>query len=246
MRTWASTRVVKISPLRHSSRSLPLKDSTEPFSQGLPWLDEEGGHADAGQPGADRVGRELRAVIGAQIGGRPALDEELGEAGQHVIRPQAAGDDDGEALAGVLVHDAEQPQRPPVVGPILDEVVRPDVVGAGGPPPRGCAVRQPQPPAPWRLRGHAQPLAAPAPLDPFVVHAPALGAQQGGDATVAIAPEALRQGDDPRHQGRLIRGRPRGIALRVPCLPQDATRPTLRDVQGSLRVADCLAPARRA
>ena len=39
MRTWASTRVVKISQLRHSSRSLPLKDSTEPFSQGLPgWM----------------------------------------------------------------------------------------------------------------------------------------------------------------------------------------------------------------
>ena len=29
-------QVVKISPLRHSSRSLPLKDSTEPLSQGPP------------------------------------------------------------------------------------------------------------------------------------------------------------------------------------------------------------------
>ena len=36
MRTWASSRVSKRPRLRHSSRSVPLKDSTEPFSQGLP------------------------------------------------------------------------------------------------------------------------------------------------------------------------------------------------------------------
>ena len=36
MRTWASVRVVQISGLRHSSRSVPVKDSPSPFSQGLP------------------------------------------------------------------------------------------------------------------------------------------------------------------------------------------------------------------
>ena len=107
-------------------------------------LDEEGRDADAREPGPDRMGRELGAVVGAQRGGWAALDEELGQTGEDVVGPQAAGDHDGEALARVLIDDAEQPQRPPVVGPILDEVVSPDVVGAGGPPPRGCAVRQPQ------------------------------------------------------------------------------------------------------
>ncbi len=36
MRIWASVRVVQISGLRHSSRSVPVKDSPSPFSQGLP------------------------------------------------------------------------------------------------------------------------------------------------------------------------------------------------------------------
>ena len=74
--------------------------------------DEEGGHADTGQPGADRVGRELRAVIGAQRDGRPALDEELGEAGQHVIRPQAAGDDDGEFVLASRPCPSSDPSQP--------------------------------------------------------------------------------------------------------------------------------------
>ena len=58
------------------------------------------------------MGGELRAVVGAQIGRRPALDEKSGEAGQDIVGPQAAGDDDREAFARVLIDDAEQPQRP--------------------------------------------------------------------------------------------------------------------------------------
>ena len=123
-------------------------------------------------------------------------------------------------------------------------VVGPDVIGTRGPAPPGRAVRQPQPPAPRRLRGHAQSLAAPEPLDPFVVHAPAFGPQQRRDAAVAVAPEALRQGDAARHEGGLIRGRAGRIVLRAPRLLQDATRPTLRDGQRGLHVAHRLAPVR--
>ena len=36
MRTWASSRVSQRSRLRHASRRVPWKDSTAPFSQGLP------------------------------------------------------------------------------------------------------------------------------------------------------------------------------------------------------------------
>ena len=176
MRAFASARVVKISPLRHSSRSLPLKDSPEPFSQGLPgWMKRVVTPTRGSQ---DRTAWAVR-------------HEELRETGQDIVGAQATGDDDREARAGVLVDDAEQAPRSSVVSAVLPEVVGPDMIRAGGPAPWGRAVRQPQAPAPRRLRGHAQALAAPAPLDPFVVHAPAFGPQKRHDATVAVASEAL-------------------------------------------------------
>ena len=49
-----------------------------------------------------------------------------------------------------------------------------------------------------------------------------------------------------KHHSGLIRGRADRIALRAPRLLQDATRPTLRDLQRGLHVADRLAPVRRA
>jgi hypothetical protein len=57
-----------------------------------------------------------------------ALDEQLGQGRQHVVRAQPARRDDGQALPAVLVDHDQQAELAPVVGPLLDEVVGPDVV----------------------------------------------------------------------------------------------------------------------
>ena len=67
------------------------------------------------------------AVVGSQKRRRPALDEQLGQPRQDVVAAQSAGDVETQALAGVLIHDGEDPHRAPIGGAVEDEVVGPDV-----------------------------------------------------------------------------------------------------------------------
>ena len=83
-------------------------------------------------------------------------------------------------------------------------------------------------------------------LHPLVVHAPALGPQQGRDAAGAVAPEAPRQGDQAGDQGGLVPRHPGRAPLCPARLGQPPTRPTLRDGHDGLPVRDRLPPARRA
>jgi hypothetical protein len=87
---------------------------------------------------------------------------------------------------GELVDDVEQAELPSVMGALLEEVVRPDVVGAFGPQPDARAVTQPQAGALRLPGGDLQPLAPPDPLDPLVVDQPAGPAQQLGDLAIAV------------------------------------------------------------
>lgn len=70
---------------------------------------------------------------------------------------------------GELVHRVEHPgiEHPvfaAIMGAILDEVVRPDVIGILGPQPDTRPVRQPEPPALWLF---GRPFQFFAPPDPF-------------------------------------------------------------------------------
>ena len=108
-------------------------------------------------------------------------DKQVGEGIDHVGRFQLAGDPDGQALVGELIHDIESAELAAIVGPLLDEVVGPDMIPAFGPKPDAGAVAEPQPPA-FRLPGrHLQPLLAPDPLDALVVDHPASVPQYASD-----------------------------------------------------------------
>ena len=61
--------------------------------------------------------------------GHAAQDEQAGQQVDHVGGLQLAPDPDGQALVGELVDHVQQPELAPVMGAILDEVVRPDMVG---------------------------------------------------------------------------------------------------------------------
>ena len=72
-----------------------------------------------------------------------------------------------------LVDHVEHAVLPPVMGSILDEVIRPDVIAVFRAQPDTRAVREPQTAAFGLLLGNLQPLTPPDPLDPLVVDGPA-------------------------------------------------------------------------
>jgi hypothetical protein len=67
--------------------------------------------------------------------GNPTQDEQVGEEIDDVDRFEPAGHPDGQALMGKIVDDVEQADLAPVMGALLEKVVRPDVVGAFCPQP---------------------------------------------------------------------------------------------------------------
>ena len=170
--------------------------------------------------------------------------EERRAARQDVVGPQAARDSDAEALPRVLVHAGAHPQWPTVVRPFADAVVGPDGVRPLGAAPRAGAVGRPE--AAPGLAGHPEALLAPEALHPLVVHAPALGPQQGRDATGTGAPEPPRLRDEPGDPGRCIRGHPGRAPRRAARLGEPPTGPTRRDWHDGSHVHDRLPPARRA
>ena len=228
MRTWASSRVSERSRLRHASRSVPLKDSPEPFSQGLP-----GSIKSVVTP--TRVSQSRTAVAmhagplseRREVGG-PRSTKSWARRASPVVAAPPPGDVAAEALPRVRVHDGQQPEGPPVCGPVADEVVGPDIVGALRPSPHQRAVRQPETAPLGLFRRHPEPLVAPESFHPRVIDAPACLAQSDGDAAGAGAPEARGEGDDARDQRRLIRRRLAHGALRCPHLAGDLAGPSLR------------------
>jgi hypothetical protein len=130
-----------------------------------------------------------------------------------MTRPErdAAGDVDGERLAGPLVDDGEALQLLTGSAGVEDEVVGPDVVarrgrqGAG--PARGNAA--PRPPA-WNLEAGCPP----APVGAVDAHPEPLPAEEDPDAAVAVAWVHRRELAHPLEHGRVGLGLPRFVAER--------------------------------
>ena len=88
---------------------------------------------------------------------------------------------------GELVDDVEHAVLPAIMGAVLDEVVRPDVVGMRRPQTNAGAICEPEAAPFGLLLGHFQPLASPDALDPRVTDQPASITQQGGNLAIAVA-----------------------------------------------------------
>jgi hypothetical protein len=114
-------------------------------------------------------GEELRAVVGTNVLGDAAQNEQVREHIDDVNRFEPAGYPNGQALVGELVDDVEQADFASVMGALLEEIIGPDMVGALGPQPDARSVTQPQAAALGLSGGDFQPLASPDPFDPFVV-----------------------------------------------------------------------------
>ena len=117
-------------------------------------FDEGGPGADRGDPLPDRPGNELQPVVGTDVGRDAAQDEQVGQNIDDVSRRKLPSSPDRQALPGELVQDVEGSEGPAVVGPVMHEVIGPDMVRPLGAQPDAGSVDEPEP-APLRLlAGH--------------------------------------------------------------------------------------------
>ena len=99
------------------------------------WRDVGGLCSDGADPLLYRLSNELRAIIGTDVPGNAAQDEQVGEHVDDIDRLEPARYPDGQTFVGKFVDDVEQAEFASIMGALLDEVVRPDVVGALRPQP---------------------------------------------------------------------------------------------------------------
>ena len=200
----------------------------------LPWtasFDVCGSCAHGCDPFLHGFGDELGAVVGADVAGHAAQDEQVRERIDDVDGFEPAGDADGQALMGELVDDVEHADSASIMGAILDEVIGPHVIAVLGPQPDAGAVIQPKTAALRLPGGHLQPLASPDPLDPLLVNEPAGPAQQLGDLAIAIAAIMPGQLDGVGRQPLFIVAAVWDLALRRAMLAKRRTGAALGDGQ---------------
>ena len=93
------------------------------------WFDVSALGTHSGDPVLHRLGHELRAIVGAEMTGHAAQDEEVRQDIDHVDGLELAIDADRQALVGKLIDDVEHAVLAAIMGTILDDVVGPDVIG---------------------------------------------------------------------------------------------------------------------
>ncbi len=145
-----------------------------------------------------------------------------------------------------LVDHVQHPDLAAIVGAILHEVIGPDVIAVLWPQPDARAVCEPQASSLGLLGWDLQPLLAPDPLHPLVVHKPARLPQEGADLPVAIAAVPAGKLDQVSPELLLVVFAPRHLALGGAMLPQSPAGPALGDVQGQHDVIHAGTSARRA
>ena len=91
-------------------------------------LDEGRAGSDRGDPTPHGLGDELGAVVRADVGRNAAQEEQVGQDLEDIGRGELPPDPDRQALPGELVQDIEGAEGPAVVGPVMHEVVGPDLV----------------------------------------------------------------------------------------------------------------------
>ncbi len=141
------------------SRSLELKLSQEPFSQGLP-----GSMKAVFAPTAaiqsltalamGSFGRRPHHCPGGRGRAHPVRHEQIGQDIDHGGRVPRPVDPDRQALRGELVDDVPHPGLPSVPCPALDDIAGPDAVRALRAQAEAGPVIDPEPPLPGLLPRH--------------------------------------------------------------------------------------------
>ena len=134
------------------------------------------------------MGDKFRAIVGPYVFWRTAQDEQLG---QGVDGVKLAFDAKHHSLLRELIDDVEDAKQPPIMRPILNEIIGLDMVWAFGPQTGTGPVIQPEPSHlgfPWDF----QTLPPPDPLYALVIFTPAAVVQHPGGHAISVAPELSR------------------------------------------------------
>ena len=210
----------------------------------LPWaarLDIERLHADALQPVAESRRDELGSVVGTYMFRRPMPDEQLAQRVEDIPRVELPFDPYGETLSCILIDHAQHTEHPPIMRPVLHEVIGPDMALVRRSEPHARAVVQPET-ATFRLfHRHFQPLSPPDAIDPLLVHMPALVPQECRDPAIAIPAELFGQADDRTRQGVLVIAADEVLALGRAVLADHAAGPTFGDAENFHHMTDRIA-----
>lgn len=124
------------------------------------------------------------------------LQHRISNGVQHIARAQLALHFDGQTFAAVLIYQRKHPKRGSIMCAVLDKVIGPDMVFVLWPQPHARPIVQPEALSLRLFARDLQPLAPPYPGNPFVVHMPALSAQQCCDPPIAIPAILTRKSDD--------------------------------------------------
>ena len=115
-------------PVQQLVAGLGIEALTVIVLPGGPQLDLGGLRTDGDDPFPDRLGDELRAIVGPYMIRHTAQDEEIGQDVDDVGRSEPPVDPDCQSLPAELVDEIEHAELPTIVGPGFDEVVGPDMV----------------------------------------------------------------------------------------------------------------------
>ena len=140
-RTHMNCRRAENLPVEQFIPQFPIERFHIAVLPGVARLDEQRLHLQGREPQADELRRELRTVIGANMGGDPLRDEQVREGVEHIGRSQAPGDDQRETFPRVLIDDREESSAAGHRGSALPRSRTPKRGGgtrAGG----GCTSRQ--------------------------------------------------------------------------------------------------------
>jgi hypothetical protein len=178
----ASARVSNQWTLRHSSRKVPLKDSINALSVGLP-REVDLGTALVG-PQIHGLAREFAAIAAEQQFRRAPLALQSVQCSHHIFSSQALPHFDGYALPGKHVYDRQCAEAPPILQLICDEVDAPALARFLS-QKSFFAMLHSLPPPRWPfLQGQAFFLVQP--IDQVFAHSPAFAPQKNQNLPVSV------------------------------------------------------------
>jgi hypothetical protein len=102
------------------------------------------------------------------------VQKEVGQQPHHVLRAYPSRAHRGQAIPGVFSEHIQNPKRPPILRPLRDEVVRPDMVTMGRSQEDTGTIGRPQPGPLGRLGRDLEPFLPPNRLHAILPHVPAL------------------------------------------------------------------------
>lgn len=194
--------------------------------------DVGGSRPDSSDPFLHDLGDELRAIVGTNVFGHAAQDEQIREHIDDVDGFQLPVDTNGQTFMGKLVDDVQHSVFLAFMRAILDKVVGPDMVRPLGAKTDTGSVREPKPAALRLFGGNFQPLAPPDPFDPLVVDDPAGGrSQKLRNFPIAVAAILTGELNDVGGQPFFVISPRRYPSLRRTVLSEHTADPSLGQFQ---------------